>query len=211
MRSLGQQAVQWLTALASPSASPAGQPAPVPWPALELMMPQLWLALERCYPLDEICSAAVDTWDFIEAGLLLKAERAFSQCLAGVVQHNCRDGWVHCGAAQPSCRARLAWTELWLCLATCPERRPKRQRTTTSWRTVWTAGSLASGASSGMRWLVLAPGDMTDHSRSLPRTRQLCLQEEAVFLAQRGLPGQAVERLGSFGVAPDTPHTRRAS
>ena len=70
--------------------------------------------LEELPSLDEICSAFVDTRDFV-GFLLAKAAREFWRCVSAAVQHDRADAWDHVGtpADLPSHkRTRLAWTEL---------------------------------------------------------------------------------------------------
>ena len=75
------------------------------------------------------------TRDFVSAGLLPLAEKAFLRCIARVLQHNRPDAWdyVGTGADTPAHRqSRLAWTELFMCPKTClgviPGGRAKQRR-----------------------------------------------------------------------------------
>ena len=183
---------------------------PVPWPPLQMMMPQLWLALQCSHPW---MRSVLLLWTL---GILLGLGCCPKQ---SGLSHSVWQPWCNttprmsgptAGCPPTDRPAAGLWTELWLfskaCLATCPGGRSKHQQN---------HNILANRLD---RWLCGERRELWDEvvglrARRRPQLelaedeRQLRLQEKAVSLAQRGLPGQAVDRLGSLGVAPDTPHT----
>ena len=156
---------------------------------------------------DEICLAPVDTRDTLGAGILPKASKAFLQCVAGVLLHHRPDAWSVVRSGTDTLahqRARLAWTELWMfpkaCLAVLPGGAAKQKRN----------GNILANRLE--RWLAGERRALWDEATRGGRPGRRPRRgdaEDADAAAQRlqGLPGQAVQRLCSEGLAPDTAYT----
>jgi hypothetical protein len=107
-----------------------------------------------------------------------------------------KPGW-NCG-----CSLRPAWPF-------CQGVPPRHDATPTSSRIAWIAGWTASAGLFGMRPSKL-PNDPTGQQpQPLMRLKSSAAEQQTCDLAQRGLPGQAVQRLTGAKIAPDTAEVER--
>ena len=160
----------------------------------------------------EICQAQVTTRDYLDPGLLAKAEAQYLQCLANVVAHNTPDAWSYL-RGEPDTdakqRCRLAWTEVCMfgkvCLPQLAGGKSKRNR---NYNLImkrlerWAAGERLSLWEDMPRRVdkeELAQDRMADARAKAKR------HEAAIAFTQLGQPAKAVNRLVSLGMAPDTP------
>ncbi len=166
----------------------------------------------------DICTARIETRDFIGKSLVGAVEREFNKCTANVIAFNRSDAWAHVGTDADSAshrRARIAWTE-WLMFAKTVllvlpggKAKAKRNENLLANRIArWSSGERASLWSEALR---ISKADQP-MSRRRPRERTeeelaALKQEEVIDLARRGLPGKAVKHASSLGLAPDTPAT----
>lgn len=165
--------------------------------------------------LTEICQAPVATREFLSADILPKAVCQLQACLARVLQYNAPDAWEHVGLQSDTLqhqRSRLAWTELLMFPKTCLQVLPggqakdKRNRNILTNRLDrWAAGERRTLWDEAMSKIQRR----TTHTKPLSAEQvERKKHEEAVSLARRGLPGKAVQRLTSEGLAPNTPEVQ---
>ena len=172
----------------------------------------------------DICSARIETREFIGAGLLPAVEREFNKCTANVIAYSRRDAWTYVGTERdtPSHqRARTAWTEWFMfgktCLLVLPGGKAKENRNNNllaNRLARWTAGERSSLWSEALRITKADQAPRRGRKRTRPdeQTTNEAVEkkrEEVIELARRGLPGKAVRHASSQGLAPDTAETER--
>jgi len=153
----------------------------------------------------------LNTREFLEPDILAKAERAFLQIIAEVLQYNDPEAWTLPPEAVDSelkRNCRRAWSELMMfnktCLPQLPGGKKKATRNTNiilSRLSRWEAGERKT------LWDELANGTFVA-KKGKPLSPEMELvrrQEIAMAYAEHGAPGKAVNRLISPGLAPDTP------
>ena len=161
----------------------------------------------------EVCLKECLTREWLEPGLLKLAQPEFVRLVVNVVQYNDKEAWKSVGMAEDTLRrmqARVAWTELFMfskaCLPALPGGKTKAKRNLNLIHTRlerWAAGERRS------LWDDLPTRSGRSRKTVDPETAKARKQLAAVADAQHGMPGRAVKRLTSRGLAPDTPELER--
>ena len=174
-----------------------------------LSSPQLEV-LDEIPDIHDICLRDARMREWLEPSLLSIAEPEFLRCLANVVEYNAKACFQpsHDLYASPDFqRSRIAWTEAFMFCKTCLPALPggkvkaKRNLNITSTRLErWASGERRS------RWDDIPSQKKAKTNRTPdPDKAKQAAQLAAIADTQHGLPGRAVNKLISSGLAPDTP------
>jgi hypothetical protein len=165
----------------------------------------------------DIASARIPTIEFLDAKTLQLAEREYKRCLANVVLYNRKDAWDIEGGSlddDGKRKARVAWIELYMFAKTClpqlPGGRAKLRRNIAA-RSVrverWTEGERLTLWQDAPR---RKDPTRADHRRAPDDSREFQKRlDVAARYASLGMPGKAISRLTSEGLAPNTPEVER--
>lgn len=164
--------------------------------------------LDELPSIHEISMKDVATKEYIEPDVLAIAGPEFLRCVANAIHFTDQDAWTHAGTEDDTLwlkRCRVAWTELWMfskvCLPQLPGGKAKANRN----RNVilnrlerWRGGERHS------LWNDLPERSKDTLTEKTAAQRRKQRQETCIAYAQQGMPGKAIDRLTSSGLAPDT-------